>query len=98
MPTAEDRSAAIAAMGVHIGEEAAATLDQLLPQRPWWEYVPAEVLMRYEVAIASEPAARHSLYCALAERIGHDHAGVLLAFLLPVPARVLLAQGVDLSG
>ncbi|MGQ0521225.1 MAG: hypothetical protein ACT4PX_08760 [Actinomycetota bacterium] len=97
MPTAEDRTAAIEALGMHIGAEAAAILDQLLPSRPWREYVPGELLMRSGVVTASDRAALSSLYRALAERIGSRHAGVLLEFLLPARPSVLQARGVLLS-
>ncbi|MGH9179631.1 MAG: hypothetical protein ACRD0N_13885 [Acidimicrobiales bacterium] len=97
LPTAEDRMAAIEALGEYIGAEAAADLDQLLPRRPWREYLPAEVLMRPDVATTADNAAYGSLYRSLAERIGSRHAGVLLEFLLPARPAVLQAHGVVLS-
>lgn len=95
-PCAADRTAAIDALAEHIGAEAAGSLDQLLPRRPWREYVPASVLLRHDVATTIDVAALHSLYRSLAERIGSHHVGVLLEFLLPARPAVLRAHGVAL--
>lgn len=97
VPSAEDRMAAIDALGEDIGAEAAAEFDRFLPRRPWREYVAAEILMRPEVAGTIDNAARHSLYRSLADRIGWRHTGVLFEFLLPAKPMVLWAHGVDFS-
>jgi hypothetical protein len=82
-----------------MGQEVVETFDELLPNRPWREVIPAEHWQRPEVrsAVAAHGEARGHLYGRLVEVIGEPHAITLMEHLVPAPWADLVRLGVPLA-
>ncbi len=92
---AGDRSIMIEAFRRVLSDDAMATLDALVPTRPWREAIPSSFWLQPSVMATADPSARHDLHDRLVEILGVDAAGATMDHLPPVPWRVLRAHGMD---
>ena len=85
-PTVEDRRAAIEAFGEVLGGNAPTLLEKAVPKRPWREVLDPSTLRSSHFVAATASPDRAELHDKLVELVGDRFAGVLMEFLLPVPA------------
>lgn len=93
------RGSTVAALEPTLGAELVGVFDELLPDRPWREAIPAEHWRRAEVraAVAAHERARRHLHAALIEALGEAPARTLMEFLVPAPWTVLERLGVPVA-
>jgi len=94
--TVEDRAEAVAAFGQLLGPDVADTFSRLLPTRPWSEAVPPGIWLRQDVLSRIDEGRRRGLHKRLIEVLGARHAGVLMAFIPPVPPATLQRYGITI--
>ena len=94
MTTAEERAAAVEALGELLGPEAADTFSRLLPSRPWREARPPGVWLRSDILTHVDGGRLRRLHQRLIEVVGAHHAGVLMEFIPPVPGIVVERHGI----
>ena len=89
----------LAALEPSFGSELIAVFDELLPDRPWRESIPAEHWYRPEVrdAVSAHSRARRHLHESLIKVMGETHAGTLMEYLVPAPWSVLDRLGVPVT-
>jgi hypothetical protein len=93
------RTAMLTALESSMGAELIGVFDELLPDRPWRESIPAEHWYRADVrdAVAAHSRERRHLQESLVEVVGETHAGTLMAYLVPAPWTVLDGLGVPVA-
>jgi hypothetical protein len=89
----------LAALEPSLGPELTAVFDELLPDQPWREAIPAEHWERAEVrrAVAAHSRDRRSLHESLIELLGDRHAATLMEYLEPAPWTELVHLGVPVA-
>lgn len=88
-----ERDRVIEAFAEVIGADAAATLDRLLPRRPWRESLSdRDLVVLMPDYLESEPERRR-IYVALVQAIGDDSADAAMEYLPPVRWKVLRRLG-----
>lgn len=77
-----------------IGAAHVATLDELLPSRPWMEVLPPSIWRDPVIVENLDEGGRRALHARLIEVLGDEAADATMRFLPPVPWRVLRRVGV----
>lgn len=93
------RAAMLTALEPSLGPELIEVFDDLLPDWPWRESIPADHWHRAEVrdAVVVHSRERRHLHEALVDVIGETHAGTLMEYLVPAPWTVLDRLGVPVA-
>jgi hypothetical protein len=94
--TVEHRAEAVAAFGQVLGPDVADTFSRLLPTRPWSEAEPRGIWLRQDVLSRMDEGRRRGLHNRLIEVLGARHAGVLMAFIPPLPPATLERYGITI--
>ncbi len=89
------RQTMLRGFGEVLSDEALATLDALVPKRPWREAIPADFWRKPTVMDAVNEREGRTLHQELIDVIGPAAAHVTMEYLPPVPWEVLRDHGVD---
>lgn len=89
----------LAALEPTLGSDLIQVFDELLPDHPWRDAIPAEHWFREEVraAVAAHGPARRHLHEGLVALLGEIHAATLMEYLVPAPWRELIGLGVPVA-
>lgn len=90
----DHRQTALAGFAEVLGAETMATLDALVPRRPWRATLPTDLWHRRSVLAHVDERGRRELHTALARIIGPEPAAAMMEYVPPVPWRVLRSEGV----
>lgn len=85
---AYDRTTMLEGFARVLNDDALATLDALVPTRPWREAIPSSFWLQSSVMAATDERARRDLHERLITVIGADAAHATMEYLSPVLPRV----------